>query len=95
MKHKESPYMLTVPQAAPLLGLGDECIRRGIIEGTLPGTVIRGTQDRAKFIIPKRALEIYLSTGITPMMLAQSVCRAETIEQGIAIIRAVFQEEQI
>lgn len=86
--------LLTVKQAAEQLGLCPETVRRGILEGTLPGTAIKGTQDRMRFIIPERAFRLYLDTGITPMMLARSICQAETIEQGVAIIRAVFQEGQ-
>lgn len=84
--------LLTVKDVSARLGLCPETVRRGILEGSLPGTAIKGTQDRMRFIIPQPAFELYVTTGITPMMLAQSICQAETIEQGVAIIRAVFEE---
>lgn len=86
--------VITVAEAARRLGIGLDTVRSGIIEGTLPGTVIHLSPNRMKFHIPEKPVEFYLETGITPMMLAQSICGAETIEQGIAIIRAVFKVEE-
>lgn len=84
---------LTVAETASRLGIGQEAVRRGILEGKLPGTAVRGAAERTQFIIPARAVELFEQTGITPMMLAQSVCCAETIQQGVAIIRAALVDE--
>lgn len=85
--------MVTVREMAKRLDVGADTVRRGILDGSLPGTAVHGAADRMKFIIPRPAFDLYVQTGITPMMLAQSVCGAETIQQGIAIIRAVFDFE--
>lgn len=84
---------ITVAEMANRLGIGQEAVRRGIIDGSLPGTAVRGSAERTQFVIPERAVELYENTGITPMMLAQSVCCAETIQQGIAIIRAALVDD--
>lgn len=84
--------MISALEAARRLDISVDTMRRGILDGTLPGTAIRGTAERMKFIVPETPLEFYKATGITPMMLAQSICGAETVEQGIAIIRAVLME---
>lgn len=90
MTTRKADGILSVAEAAQRLGLGVETVRRGILDGSLPGTAVSGTADRTRFIIPERALELFLATGITPVMLAQSVCKAETIEQGVSIIRAAL-----
>lgn len=85
--------MISAMEAARRLDISVATLRRGIIDGALPGTAIPGTAERMRFIIPEKALNFYIETGITPMMLAQAVCKAETIEQGIAIIREVLLGE--
>lgn len=80
---------LTVTETSRILGVSQETVRRGIIQGKLPGVAI-ANDGRQNFLIPRKSVELFLSTSITPMMLAQSVMQAETAEQGIAYLRAAL-----
>ena len=81
---------MTVQQVSKALGLAPELVRRGITQGTLPGTVIRN-DSKTRYVIPSAAFELYIHTGITPVMLAAQVMQAETPAQGIAYLRKVLE----
>ncbi|MCD8356283.1 MAG: hypothetical protein LUE11_06900 [Clostridia bacterium] len=84
---------MTVREFGHRIGAAPDTVRRGIRQGKLPGVAVVSDADGARFVIPRKAVELFANTGITPMMLAQSVMQAETIEQGIAYLRAVFVGE--
>lgn len=85
--------LITVQEMSRTLdNISQDSVRRGIIQGTLPGIII-SNDGRKKYIIPRKATELFLATGITPVMLAQSVMKAETFEQGMAYLRAALMED--
>lgn len=86
--------LVTVKETSSLLEISPETVRRGIVQGSLPGTIVRSEAERTRFIIPRRALDLYISTGITPLMLAKSVMQAETVEQGLAYLRKITEGDK-
>lgn len=82
---------ITVQQLASRIGASPEMVRRGIQQGALLGVLIRN-DGRVRPVIPRKSVELFANTGITPLMLAQSVMQAETLEQGLAYLRAAMME---
>lgn len=84
---------ITVKEAAMQAGKEPETIRRGILQGILPGTPIRSEDgSRTSFLIPRRAWDLYMKTGLYPQLLAQCVMQADSIEQGVAYLRAALTD---
>lgn len=84
--------MISIREAAAQAGKEPETIRRGILQGKLPGTPIKSDAGRTNFLIPRRAWDLYMQTGLYPQLLAQYVMQAETIEQGVAYLRAALTD---
>ena len=54
---------LSVPKAAALLGVGQQCVRQGLKTGKLPiGTAVKMDSGKWRYIIPVKRFEEY--TGI-------------------------------
>lgn len=77
---------MKVIEAAAKLNCSPAVVRDGITQGKLPGVAIP-CGEKTRFIIPDRAVELFMATGIPTSTLAEKIMAADCPEQAIAILR--------
>lgn len=83
---------MTVQEAAAKIGCSAAVLRSGIVQGKLPGVAIP-CGEKTKFVIPDKAVELFLCTGIPTALLAEQIMSADCPEQALAMIRKVITGE--
>lgn len=86
--------MISVAEAAPRLGLKENTLRNGIRNHTIPlGIAYQGDAscgDRCSYLIPRRAFELWMRTGVTPADIAIALGFGKDPEQALAYLRELI-----